>query len=366
MRVLFVLPGLQRINRGAEVAFLEVGEALHEFGHSVTFMGSGPSREGFAPDYIQVPSISRSAFESFPKMPIFRNEFAYEELSFLPGLLRAYRPSAYDVTVTCSYPFVNWVLARKRENGHRPLHIFVTQNGDWPAFSNASEFRWFHCDGLVCINPDYYHRNSESWPCSLIPNGVRLKSFRTDHQSSLIDDDHCKEIRVLMVSALSEYKRVLEAIEYLSDDSRIRLTVVGDGPLRADVEDLARALLPGRFELLSVPHSEMPSVYRSHHVFLHMALDEPFGNVYVEALASGLPIVANSDERVRWIVGDQNFLADCCDPGTVLQKVQDAYVMRKRVYQSNLQRSREYDWELVARKYECFFQQTLQRHYHDE
>jgi len=51
-------------------------------------------------------------------------EFAYEDLTFIPGLLMNYRPSDYDVTVTCSYPFTNWALRRPELRKRRPPHVF--------------------------------------------------------------------------------------------------------------------------------------------------------------------------------------------------------------------------------------------------
>jgi len=46
-------------------------------------------------------------------------------------------------------------------------------------------------------------------------------------------------------------------------------------------------------------HELMPVLYRNSNVFLYMAIQEPFGNVYIEALASGTPIVAHDDENTR-------------------------------------------------------------------
>src|SRR4029077_12735776 len=97
--------------------------------------------------------------------------------TFVPGLVRRYRPSEYDVTVTCSYPFINWVLRRPARSGNRPAHIFVTQNGDWPVYAGNSEYRFFGCDGLVCTNPDFYERNKKRWRTRLIPNGVDCNRF---------------------------------------------------------------------------------------------------------------------------------------------------------------------------------------------
>ena len=82
------------------------------------------------------------------------------------------------------------------------------------------------------------------------------------------------------------------------------LVIAGDGPLRGQVDRLAADLLPGRFLRKTFSHELMPMLYRSSNVLLHMATQEPFGNVYIEALASGTPIVAHDDENTRWILED--------------------------------------------------------------
>src|SRR6185437_14047019 len=165
MRILFALPGLHRHNRGAETAFIAIATELAKLGEVVTLIGSGPARARTPYRYLRVPSMARENFESFPSFPPLRNEYAYEELTFIPGLLSRYRPVDYDVTVTCSYPFINWSLRRPTLRGSRPPHVFVTQNGDWPAHDNRAEYRLFGCDGLVCTNPDFLERNMDRWRC---------------------------------------------------------------------------------------------------------------------------------------------------------------------------------------------------------
>src|SRR5208283_3772169 len=110
-----------------------------------------------------------------PSLPLLRDECGYEELTFAPELIWNYNPKHYDITLTCSYPFTNWILRRPGISGPRPPHVFVTQNGEWPALASRSpgsksEYRFFGCDGLVCINPDFFERNKEYWNCRLIPN----------------------------------------------------------------------------------------------------------------------------------------------------------------------------------------------------
>src|ERR1041385_1559974 len=111
VRVLFALPGLHRVNRGAEVAFESVGEELARTGRfDVTLIGSGQVRSNTSYRFIHVGCVARENFEKWPKVPLLRNEFACEEMTFAPGLWSAFRPDDFDVTVTCGYPFCNWVL----------------------------------------------------------------------------------------------------------------------------------------------------------------------------------------------------------------------------------------------------------------
>ena len=134
MRVLFALPGLHKIDRGAEVAFISVANELAKAGCQVTLVGSGQARHDTRYHFSHVGSIARDYFRSFPSLPALRDDCAYEELTFAADFMFRYRPSDYDVTVTCSYPFTNWIcavqhcadavrrtcLSRKMETG---LHI---------------------------------------------------------------------------------------------------------------------------------------------------------------------------------------------------------------------------------------------------
>src|ERR1017187_479313 len=202
MRVLFALPGLHRYDRGAEVAFISIARELAKAGVTVTLIGSGRKRPATPYGFLHANSVTRGNFSNFPFMPVIRNEYAYEELTFIPGLLRQYRPADYDVTLTCSYPFTNWILRRPTLRGHPPPHVFVTQNGDWPAHAGNSEYRFFGCEGLVCTNPEFYERNEHRWRCRLIPNGVDCNRFSPGpsrrQQFGLPTD----RLVVLMVSAL--------------------------------------------------------------------------------------------------------------------------------------------------------------------
>jgi glycosyltransferase involved in cell wall biosynthesis len=354
MKALFVLPGLHKYSRGAEIAFISIANELAKAGTEVTLIGAGAPESPTAYNYIRARCLARERFEAFPSLPLLRSEWAYEELTFAPSLFWKYRPASYDVTVTCSYPFTNWILRRPALTGRRPYHVFVTQNGDWPAYARNSEYRFFGCDGLVCTNPDFYDRNKSRWRCQIIPNGVDCSRFqpgRPERETLGLPSDR---LIVLMVSALIPSKRVEVGIEAISSLPNAHLVVAGDGPQRRSLENLAANTMPGRFTRLSLTSDKMASLYRSADVFLHLSRDEPFGNVFVEAMACGLPIVAHDSPRSRWIVGDDEFLLDTGDPLAVAAAVTKASSARGANLESRVARAAEFSWPKIGQMYRQF------------
>jgi glycosyltransferase involved in cell wall biosynthesis len=359
MRVLFALPGLHRYDRGAEIAFISLARELAKAGDSVTLIGSGQPRDGEPYRFLHAASLARENFERLPKIPVLRSEFAYEELTFIPSFLRQYRPAEYDVTLTCSYPFTNWTLRHPTWSGTRPPHVFVTQNGDWPACSNDSEYRFFGCEGLVCTNPDFYERNKARWRCRMIPNGVDCVRFQPGTPQRPEFGLPQGRLTVLMVSALTPTKRVEIGIEAVSQIPGAHLVVAGDGPLRQTLDALASRQLPGRFTRLSLTPERMSTLYRSADVFLHLSKEESFGNVFIEAMACGLPIVAQDAPRIRWIVGEGEFLCNSDDPAAIVQHIQLARNSSAVQQETRLTRAAEFSWSKIGGMYREFLKEVV-------
>jgi glycosyltransferase involved in cell wall biosynthesis len=359
VRILFALAGLHRVDRGAEVAFIAIASELAKAGHDVTLIGSGLARPGQPYRYIHAPAVPREKFEAFPHIPPLRNETGWEEASFVPGLLAKYRPADFDIVATCAYPLTHWALRRPVLGGKRPRSVFITQNGDWPAYSDGAEFRFFNCDGLVCTNPDYFERNRARYRSALIPNGVDLERFRPGTPERERLGFAANGPIVLMVSALIASKNVADGIAAVAKIPAANLVVAGDGPLRNELQKLARELLPGRYRQLTVPATEMPALYRSADVFLHLSADESFGNVFVEAMASGLPVVAYDMPRTRWIVGDDALFADRERPESLTAAIEAALKAGSAATAKMRERAKDFDWPAVAARYSDFFSELL-------
>ncbi|MEO5494555.1 MAG: glycosyltransferase family 4 protein [Sphingomonas sp.] len=357
MRILFALPGFHAQDRGAEVALLAVARELAGGGDAVTVMGGGPERPDEPYRFVHVPIVDRLRFERAPKVPPFRSETVWEDATFGANLLTRYRPKDFDVAITCNFPFTHLAL-RRPTFGDAPLQIFVTQNGDWAARSDKAEFRLFRCDGLVCTNPDYQEANKGRWRTALIPNGIvteRYDGVASDRAGLGLPDG---VPIVLMVSALVETKRVADGIRAVAKLPDAHLVVAGDGPLRTDVDALAAQLLPGRFTRLTLTAPDMPRLYASADAFLHMSLLESFGNVFVEAMASGLPIVGHDTPRLRWIVGDRETLCNTENLDAVADAVRRALAIGRGAQDP---RSAEFGWPSIAARYRSFITELLER-----
>ena len=362
MRVLFALAGLHRLSRGAEVALESVARELAAAGDEVTLAGAGLPKPGRGYRFRHLPAVSRQRFERWPKFPPLRTEYAWEELTFAAGLALAPWWRASDVTVTCGYPFTNWALRRRLPGGRRPAHVFVTQNGDWPAWSREREYRFFSCEGLVCTNPVFFERNRARWRARLIPNGIDTAAFRPGPSEREAFGLPAHRPVVLMVSALIESKRVLEGLRAVARLPEAFLLVAGDGPLREAVDREAARLLPGRFRRDTFPHERMPALYRSADVFLHTTAGESFGNVYVEALASGLPVVAHDDEVTRWVLERQALLVDAGDEAALAAALQRALAEGPAGREERAAFAAErYAWSAIAARYRGFLAEVVSR-----
>lgn len=358
MKIAFALAGFHRYDRGAEVALLALASELAALGDEVTVIGSGEARLQQPYKFIHVPAIAREKFERFPFIPVLRSETAWEEASFAFGLARQ-RLGDYELTVTCGYPLTNWALRRPVIRGKKPKHIFVTQNGDWPAHSNDAEFKLFSCDGLVCTNPDYFDRNKDRWRCALIPNGMDPARFTPGYAERAKFGLPTDRPVVLMVSACIETKRVEDGIRAVAGVDNAHLVVAGDGPLRDQVEQLAATLLPGRFTRLTAPVADMPALYRSADVFLHMSIEESFGNVFVEAMACGLPVVGHDSDRLRWIVGANEFLADTKQIHLTTARIAQALQRGRAGSGARQARADAFAWPRVAAQYRDFLAEVV-------
>lgn len=161
--------------------------------------------------------------------------------------------------------------------------------------------RWFHNRSQLTLVPsasqslELQRRSFER--VHLLARGVDSQLFHPAKRSAAlreqwgVKDD---ELAVVHVGRLAAEKnldllvRSFRALQQRYPQRRLKLILVGDGPLRAQLQkDLPDAQFCGvqRDQALAAH-------YASADLFLFPSLSETFGNVVLEALASGLAVVA--------------------------------------------------------------------------
>lgn len=129
----------------------------------------------------------------------------------------------------------------------------------------------------------------------VFPRGVDTVRFHPDKRSGCLDEhgEVKNAVRLLYVGRISREKNlqllvnVFRSLSQLRDD--VALVVVGDGPYR---EEMQQALRGTRSVFMGYLGGEtLASVYASCDLFVFPSTTDTFGNVVLEAQASGIPVI---------------------------------------------------------------------------
>jgi len=154
---------------------------------------------------------------------------------------------------------------------------------------------------LASLRLDYVTCISAAVRAALVARGAPVADSRVLYQGIPLErfpftaPSHSRHgpLRVLYTGQLHEYKGVhvlLEAARRCR--CKLSVTIVGTGD--PEYEAHLRAIAPSGVEFLGhLPHDQLPALYREHDVFVFPSLrDEAFGLTWIEAMASGTPVVA--------------------------------------------------------------------------
>lgn len=190
-----------------------------------------------------------------------------------------------------------------------------------------------------------------------IPNGVDRVFI--DHQGSYAVRSG-GVFRLILVSRLIKRKgvqKVISAIKTMNSSS-LSLTVVGDGNFKDRlISDVNANGMSSVVTFLGyVPKEDLPELMGQHHAFICTPDSEAFGNVFAEALAIGLPIIASRVGGIVDIVGEQNgILLDTISDETISKAIiclMNDQDMCNRMFVSNRKKAKEnYQWKNVAARY---------------
>ena len=193
---------------------------------------------------------------------------------------------------------------------------------------------------------------------SVVPNGVDLTLF---HPREPIGLRPVKAIRCLAVARLIERKGLGDLIRAMAllERGRFQLEIVGGGADEALLRSLAVDLGVAEDIHFAGPlqRSEVARRYRSADLFTLPSSAEAFGNVFAEALASGLPIVGSSVGGIPDLVehGTNGLLVQPGDikalAGAIRYLADDPELRRDMAQRNRAKAEASLEWSQVTRRY---------------
>jgi glycosyltransferase involved in cell wall biosynthesis len=183
-----------------------------------------------------------------------------------------------------------------------------------------------------------------------IPNGVDKRFFENRQSLNL----NIEKPVILTVAAYTKIKRLDLAIKGVAKLKKGSLLLVGKGELEKDLRTLANKLLPKRHLFLKAEYQDLHRVYKSANLLTFPSLNwESFGIVMLEAMASGLPVVANDDSIRREIVGEAGVFVDPTNTEEYAHALEKALAINWG--NKPRKQAEKFCWDKIAIKYEKLF-----------
>ena len=164
-----------------------------------------------------------------------------------------------------------------------------------------------------------------------------------------------------------DFETLLKALSILIQDGPVRLILIGDGDYRDQITAKAKEIgVQDHLMLMGFRQNPFPYMKMAD-VFVLSSLHEGFGNVIVEAMALGVPVVATDcptgpaeiieDGRSGLLVEPQNgqMMADA------IVSIFDNKALQHQLSIGGLQRATVFDVKTMVERYHALIMATLER-----
>ena len=194
----------------------------------------------------------------------------------------------------------------------------------------------------------------------ILPMGCWIKNFNAAERTENYFNQNDKKI-ILFVGRLDAKKGVqylIQAMEYID----AQLVIVGSGTFETTLRRQAIKYGDKIQFLGGKTHKELRSIYASADIFAAPSItgkngeQEGFGLVILEAMASGLPVVASNSGGIPDIIKDgiNGFLSEEKNPENIAEKI-NMLLNNQNLYDSiceqSLETAKQYDYDIIGKKY---------------
>jgi glycosyltransferase involved in cell wall biosynthesis len=180
------------------------------------------------------------------------------------------------------------------------FHAYSSHYGiGWLSGAILSYMRKFHNTADATMVPTYQLAQSLASTgferLHVVPRGIDTQLFSPEKRSLSLRESwqaNSDSVVMLYVGRLAVEKNldlVLQTYAMAKHrNANVKLVLVGDGPLRQELEEVHKDVIFAGFRT----GEDLATHYASADMFVFASLTETFGNVTLEAMASGLAVVA--------------------------------------------------------------------------
>jgi 1,2-diacylglycerol 3-alpha-glucosyltransferase len=147
-------------------------------------------------------------------------------------------------------------------------------------------------------------------PIEIVASGIELDNYKNVTKGFLrekvsIPNNHKILLYVGRLGKEKSVNFIIRSFKLIHEKNpQITLVLVGDGSEKVYLKELAKELGVSKNVIFfgSVKHADIPKVYADADVFVFASQTETQGMVILEALASGVPVVAVNDEAFQNVI----------------------------------------------------------------
>jgi len=258
-------------------------------------------------------------------------------------------------------------------------YILTLQSGDSDWFIMARTWFWYplykqiytKADKITAISnwlADRAKRYGYKKEVYVISNGVDIEQFTCS-----IDEDEKSKIReswgarendfVVITASRLVYKNgidtLIDSIGHLPDD--VKLVIAGDGRDEKELKSKARKFGDKILFVGQVDHEKLPRLLKSADVFARISRTEGFGNSFIEAMASCLPVIATPVGGIVDFIKDKEtgLFAKSGDAKSVagaIMLLKNDSELREKISKAGQSLAREkYDWKIITEQYKNIY-----------
>lgn len=210
-------------------------------------------------------------------------------------------------------------------------------------------------------------------PISVIPSGIDLEKYIKSSTSNWRQKvreqfDLPEDIIVLIyVGRLGKEKNVEELLDFQREASQLGtvLLIVGDGPHKKELENIARDMGIEKNVIFTgmIPQENIGHYYQAADLFVSASSSETQGLSYLEALASGIPLLCRQDLCLKNVIETGKNGWQYTDKKTFMDNLQAWKNMsdgeKQQIYYEVKDSAKKYSMETFADTIECLYQSKI-------